>query len=362
MSARSVGSVSADRADVEAMMRRVIQLPHRGQLELYSMLAERLADAKAVPMAQQDAIVRQQSALSAMQQVASALKLPEGQAPTTTQFDAQAKVLELPWNVSSVGRAFSSRAGWGLATRAFEGGRLPETTRQVRQRRYLANRKQDRVEHLAAVREWLDADPPDESTESYARWRAVHNMELQENASAPLAVARRYFRQVFPEMSWEDVMAAARGKVASVTELSRQRAEERLRTEPNPLRLVGTTTAAALLGLTTHVVQWQVTHKPKTFPTVVAVKARNQRGFLEADIRAHAAGEPFPQRVVGHLSRRILSSTELAGVLGCKPNAIQRACETSAWHNAPEPDGHFSNMNYWLRANVTAWLKRHPGA
>ena len=52
MSARSAGPVSADRGDVEAMMRRVIQLPHRGQLELYSMLAERLADTGAVPMAE----------------------------------------------------------------------------------------------------------------------------------------------------------------------------------------------------------------------------------------------------------------------------------------------------------------------
>lgn len=122
---------SSERDDLESLFRQVLYLSHRGQLELFELLAQRLSDTSAAPIEQVQSVVRQREALETMQQVAVALNLPEGRAPTTTQFNAQAKTLGLDWNVSSVGRAFSKRQGWRLATQAFERGQLPETARQI---------------------------------------------------------------------------------------------------------------------------------------------------------------------------------------------------------------------------------------
>lgn len=355
MSASRRKAPDADQADVEALFRRVIQLSQRGQLELFELLAERLADTSELPTAQADAIERKRGALDAMQQVAQSLNLPAGQAPTTTQFDAQAKALGLDWTVSSVGRAFSKRAGWRLATQTFAGGHLPETARQIRQRRHLANRRSERIDHLASIRQWLDSDPPDESTNSYMLWREKRNQELADTEE-PLAVARRHFQRAFPELTWDDLLGAARGDVQDVTELSRARAEERLRTEPNPLRLVGVSTAAALLGATGTIVEWRVAQDPQSFPAVVVVLG-NRRGFLEDDVRAHAAGGQFPQRAVGELNALIYGAEDLAELLGRgSARSINLAVVSKRWHLVPEPDGRFAHMNYWLREQVAAWL------
>ncbi|MGI8413072.1 MAG: hypothetical protein ACR2LV_07220 [Solirubrobacteraceae bacterium] len=123
-----------------------------------------------------------------MQAVATALMLPENQAPTTSQFDQHARELDLPWNVSSVGRAFAKWQGWRRADRGLRGCRLPESVRQIRQRRYLTTHRHERVAQPATVRTWLDQNPPDESAEAYMLWSAARNEQLLDTAS-PLVVA-----------------------------------------------------------------------------------------------------------------------------------------------------------------------------
>lgn len=157
-------------------------------------------------------------------------------------------------NASAAGRAFN---GWRNATIAFEGGRVPESARLIRQRRALRFAVADNpAECLARVAEWLESEEYEENTKAdYMQWRTRYN-ERVAGTDAPLAPHWKHFAtKVFPELTVEDIVAAARGEVEDWGALLRQRAEERLQHEENPLRLVTVATAAALLGMPQFVAQ-----------------------------------------------------------------------------------------------------------
>jgi len=235
---------------VEALLRRVFALPHRAQLLLYGVLAERLADAGRPTGKHDDRIGRQREALAAMQQVADSLELAPGTAPTTSEFNEECKRLGLATNVSAVGRAFN---GWRNATIAFEGDHVPESARQVRQRHALGSAHQSGpADLLAVVAEWLNSDEcQDHTPEDYMQWRRKYN-ERAAAAGTQAAVGWNHLsKKVFCEMTTEDIIAAARGEVEDWSALCRQRAQQRLDPEVNPLGLVSLVTGAALLG-TTH--------------------------------------------------------------------------------------------------------------
>jgi hypothetical protein len=107
-----------------------------------------------------------------MEQVAAALDLPVGTAPTSTQFTEQTRALGLDWTVSKLVRLFK---GWSNAQKFYENRRLPETARQVSQRRYIAAPRRTSLDHLAEVAEWLDGKPPDTSRLAYDEWRNTYN-------------------------------------------------------------------------------------------------------------------------------------------------------------------------------------------
>lgn len=169
-----------------------------------------------------------------------------------------------------------------------------------------------------------------------------------------------YLNRAFPELKWADIVAAARDRAQDVTELSRLRAEERLRTEPNPARLVGLSTAAALLGMTGYQLGHHLKFRPERLPTVVVTLGRSG-AMLEADVRAHAAGKRYPRREVGELTGKLVSRGELGPMIGCTHLFIESACARRAWpRDIPEPDGHYANQNYWVTENVKLWMAEHP--
>lgn len=237
---------SSERITVDGVFRKALLLSPRGQVELYVMLRERLADVAAPASEADEGIDRRRAAVEAMEQVAAALDLPVGTAPTSTQFTEQTRALGLDWTVSKLVRLFK---GWSNAQKFYENRRLPETARQVSQRRYIAAPRRTSLDHLAEVAEWLDGKPPDTSRLAYDEWRNTYN---RANAASEesLPAHSRHLRRLFPELTWQDMLNAAQDEHADPWTLSRQRAEERLRTELNPLGLVSVGTAAALLGMT----------------------------------------------------------------------------------------------------------------
>jgi hypothetical protein len=136
------------------------------------MLRERLADVAAPASEADEGIDRRRAAVEAMEQVAAALDLPVGTAPTSTQFTEQTRALGLDWTVSKLVRLFK---GWSNAQKFYENRRLPETARQVSQRRYIAAPRRTSLDHLAEVAEWLDGKPPDTSRLAYDERRNTYN-------------------------------------------------------------------------------------------------------------------------------------------------------------------------------------------
>jgi hypothetical protein len=344
----------ADRASIESLLRRILALPYRSQLELYAQLTDRLSTV-AKPSKARKRIADQQEALTAMQSVAESLSLPDGQAPTTTQFDLQARKLGLAWNVTSVGRALN---GYRNAQTAFTTGRVPESARHIRQRQYLkrTGRGADRMDLLEFLRRWQEEDPGGQTPIDYTRWLLDYNSRAAAEGM-PLGAVWQTLTRQFPELSFGDLMDVAFGRVTDPTELSRQRAEERLSSEPNPLRLVGVGTASALIGMTTTMFKGAPTKRWLGGLTPVAAIAQFN-AFLEEDIRTYQATGVAPPRKLYELNDQLLSAAQVAPLLGYVTGTTLLTASRNGRVLAPE--GRYSRVEYWLPASVAAWRATHP--
>ncbi len=311
---------------MEALLRRVFAIPHRAQLHLYDVLAERLAEAGRPTPPQ-----------------------------TTSEFNEECKRLGLATNVSAVGRAFN---GWRNATIAFEGDRIPESARQVRQRQAVRGRHvhgDGAADLLAVVAEWLDSDEcQDHTPEDYEQWRRRYNARAVAAGTATAVSWGHLTHKVFPEMTVDDIVAAARGEVGDWSGLCRQRAEERLQREANPLRLVSMVTAAALFGTTHYVLDHGVRTRKAGFPVVIARLSAEKLMYAD-DVMLCAAGKSPPVRKTNELSPALLNARGVSEVLDQKHRRVSNALKREAWHIIPQPKGRTRLQFYWLRADVEAW-------
>lgn len=344
---------------METLLWRALALPYRAQLQLHELLAGRLREAGRAPTKHDDLIERQRATLAAMRDVAEALDLPEGQAPAAAEFSDECKRLGLKMNASAAGRAFN---GWRNATIAFEGGRVPESARLIRQRRALRRGPyRDPADCLAHVAEWLESEEHEENTKAdYMQWRNRYN-ERVAGTGAPLAPHWDHFaRKVFPELTVEDIVAAARGEVEDWRALLRQRAEERLQHEENPLRLVTVATAAALLGTSQFVLSEGLRQGSPGLPVVVATLSK-ERVLIADDVLAYRVGETPPPREPGEFDGSLLNAAGLAVALGRKRHSVKEALARRAWHLLPRPTGRTRTQYYWLRSDVEAWSSHKAG-
>jgi hypothetical protein len=339
---------------MENLLHRILALPYRSQLELYAQLTDRLSTI-AKPSMARNRITDQREALIAMQSVAKSLSLPDGQAPTTTQFDLEARKLGLAWNVTSVGRALN---GYRNAQTAFTTGRVPEGARHIRQRHYLnrTGRWADRMDSLEFLRRWQEEDPGGQTRSDYTRWLVDYNSRAAA-AGMPLGAIWQTLNRQFPELSFADLMDVAFGRVTDPTELSRQRAEERLSSEPNPLRLVGVGTASALLGMTT--IRFNGTRPNRWLGGLTPVAAIGRfNAFLEEDIRTYQATGLATPRKLFEMNDQLLPAAQAGPLLGYATGSSLLV----ASHNgqALAADGRYAFVEYWLPASVAAWRATHP--
>jgi len=345
---------TSNEMSAEIIFERALALPHRQKLELHSLLGEWLQEVGEVPSPSDRRADRQKQALAAMEAVAEALVLAEGQAPTTTQFNAACKQLGLGWNVSSVGRAFN---GWRNAKDAFEGGRLPEGSRQIRQRRHVSGPRRTRNTHLQDVRDWLASDPGVESIEDYERWRRRRNDQLV-GTEERLIGDWNSVRRVFPGVNHEQLIAAAKEDVTDYAAYCREKVEERLAAEHNPVGLVGLADTAALLCVSEYAVR-RAAITSADYPNIV-VKLANQSFLYLPDVRAYAAGERKPTLAENALSESVMGTTEVATELGLTRDALLSLIARRRDWRTPMPDGQASDIHYWRRESFRRWKEEHP--
>jgi len=345
---------TSNELSVQAVFQRALALPQAGKLELYKLLGEWLQEAGAAPSKTDLRVQRQHEVLEAMAAVAHTLALPEGKAPTTTQFNATCRTLGLRWNVSSAGRAFN---GWRNATDAFAGRHLPETSRQIRMRRYLSGARRSPRAHLQSVRDWLATSPTAETIEDYERWRTQHNDALAGTDDA-LAADWISLRRVLPGLRGEGIIEAAKLNITDTEAFCRERAQERLAAEENPAELVSIGDTAALLGLTESTVR-RLSTTDASFPNIVISIGRSALLYLP-DVRAYGAQASPPSLAAGALERKLVGANELATEFGLQKSNLWGFINGHQDWRIPMPDGRTSGIYYWLREKVETWKALHP--
>jgi len=127
----------------------------------------------------------------------------------------------------------------------------------------------------------------------------------------PLAIEAREFATLFPELTLDDLVAARQGEVADLSALCRERAEQRLSAQPNPLGLVGSQTAAALLGVNAVMFRSWRLQQQERFPVCVAI-VDGRHACLVDDVRTYDLTGRAPRRKEGELNDLVLGHRDVA--------------------------------------------------
>ena len=212
--------------------------------------------------------------------------------------------------------------------------------------------------HLAALARWVEEDPDGTTRTDYKRWRENYNGRSRPPGQSPAAAWVQVIR-TFPELTVEDLRAAARGEVADPVALGKQRAEERLRVERNVLGLAGVATFAALIRESVTAVASSRPAARPGFPVVVLTLGGDVAYYAQ-DIVDYRDGEGAPRREEQELAGKVLGTAELATKLGRAPATIRNAGRLGQWHRVPQPDGSFAQQHYWLGETLERWRAVPP--
>lgn len=330
-----------EQQELESVLHRFADLTARTQLEAFSLMRQYLGGDVA-EIAVDREIAKRKAALEAMQQVAANLRLPAGQAPTTTQFREAAKRLSLPWSVSKVGRAWGR---WRFACEAFTGHHLRRTARQQGVLDAHTGKRRVYEDYVTALRLWLETKPQAEVITSYEAWAREFNEVLphdQKPVPGWTAIAHNL------RIGFHDALRVARGET-SLAELPKRRGDHTKEYGP----LVSRQWIAGEYGLSPH----HAAHVPRRpdFPKPV-VMLSGTRAWLKEDVQAYFANKPFPKREEFELQETYLSRAELAALMGKRPRMMSQTTLT------PEPAGLVSRKRYWRRGDVEDWLEENDRA
>jgi predicted DNA-binding transcriptional regulator AlpA len=330
-----------EQQEVETVLRRFADLTSRAQVEAFALIRG-LLDGDVQETATDVDMARRKGALSAIGRVAEELGLPEGQAPTTTQFREVSKRLGLGWSVSKVGRAWSGK--WRFACEAYVGHRL---RRSARQQGVLDAQGKRRVyeDYVTSLRLWLDTNPLVETTVAYDRWSREFNEVLPRN-QAPVSGWTTIYHNL--RVSFRDVLRVARGEVA-LADCPKKAGGDHTK-EHGPL--ASRQWIAGEYGLSAH----QAANVPRhpDFPKPVVLFS-GRRAWLRDDVRAYFEGRRVPKRTEFELQDQYLGLAELAALMGKPPSRLK-----SQTMKRPPQAGLVSRTRYWERREVERWMQGAP--
>jgi hypothetical protein len=330
-----------DELEFQGAMQRFFVLPAAEQLRAFQAMRDYLADTIVATEADRELDERAQS-LEVIAEVARELDLPEGQAPTTTQFNEVSKRLGLGWSVSRVGRAWGK---WRFAAEAFTGHRTRTTARQRALRSAHSGKRRTHEDYLTALRLWLDTKPAVTTTGIYDAWAREYS-DSPPPGRRPVPLWMAIYKML--GVSFENALRAARGD-GDLSEMSKT-----LRTRNDHGPLVSTRWIAEERGLLPHQAR-QLTHRPD-FPRPV-VKLSTHRAWLRDDVEAFFAARDFPKRRDYELEGEYLSAREAASLLGCPVWRISNGSP-----GLPKPVGQVSSRQYWRKRDIERCLARNNGS
>ncbi len=333
--------------DVERdqVLQRFFALPRRQQLEVFAVMRDFLAGGvKPEKSPRDETIDRQRAALEAMALVAHELGLPDGKAPTTTQFDQVAPRAAPGWTVDRVLRAFNAR--WRVVGQIYAEGRTGLTTLQLGLVQSQGGRKRDHEGYWTALRKWLDTEPPLETTTAYEAFMAEYNDQLApgEKPLPLVASLRQALKLNFPEM-----VRVAKSEISlDDAKPYRRRKLVPLSAKEGPHRLVTARTAAAICGENSPHAHKVLVFRPG-FPTPVVVTEKFKL-WRRDDVEAYAAGCPVPDPTYNELGREYVTVKELAELAGTRRETVVGV------PGVPEPAVIVGRQRLYLRSEVDAAL------
>jgi len=338
----------------QTVLRRVLDLPARDQLELAQALTEYLGVAG---LWKEDERARQMrlraEAMDAVRAAAEYLQLPAGQAPKVKEFQRADRETKLPMRYDAVLAAFEGQ--WRLVARYFRGETIPATAAQrAMLRKYMGRRDGVREAPLTGVRLFLTQDPPPAATrlEDYDGWAR----EFNEHRPPEYMRVNEHAAHICIQfgVGWDDVLAAARGH--KDLEQAREASLELALANAGPL--IANALVCAMLGVSTD-------SRPglqAAFPQPVFYFTNGHPLWCRSDIDAYLAGRRDFTHEAGVLQEQYLDTRQLGeNVLGVtSTGAIRQRVNHQRWETVPEPLGKAGDQHYWSRADVEAWLRERP--
>jgi len=336
----------AERAELQAALRRVYRLTYRQQVRLLNTVRLYVTDFGGEDELD-DQLNERADGLAAMRKVAQHLKLPGGTAPNSAQYRVAAAKLGLDdWKVNRFQKVFGR---WRFAEDEYLGRRVRETPGQKALRRATTGREREHEDYLAGVEQWLDDIKPAATTmDDYNNYRAAVNPQRVRSGEPPLVLAGTVAVKL--KMPWSDVLTCARGEV-SLDEMLARLAEVDVRKDAGSLALVGMAAIARLTGEPENTLRAAVDRG--TFPAAVARIGEHAAWHLK-DVRAWSAKKTWPRRPEMAWQNQILDTRSLAERMGRRPDWMWAVLHRSP-HRVPAPAGRVGAARYWLLKDVEAF-------
>jgi len=349
MTPKPVPVSPAERAELQAALRRVYRLTYRQQVRLLNTVRLYVTDFGGEDELD-DQLKERADGLAAMRKVAQHLKLPAGTAPNSAQYRVAAAKLGLDdWKVNRFQTVFGR---WRFAEDEYEGRRVRETPGQKALRRATTGREREHEDYLAGVEQWLDDIKPAATTmDDYNTYRAAVNPGRVRAGELPLVVAGTVTMQL--KLSWSDVLTCARGEV-SLDKMLARLAEVDVRKHAGSLALVGMAAIVRLTGEPEGTLRTAVDRG--TFPAPVARIGEHTAWHL-GDVRAWSAKKTWPHRPQMAWQNRTLDTRSLAERMGRRPDWMWAVMHRYP-HRVPPFAGRVGRARYWLLKDVEAFEKK----
>lgn len=321
--------------DFSELLERVSALPPARQLELYQHLREFVSRAITPDLPADIEARRRKRALDCLKAVYAYYERDVGEKLTVKEYDAVYQQLELP--IGSGGVVVAWRR-WSYAQSALRGESVPQTASQKRLLRAEVRPPVRRDDHLEIVRAFLAESPVAATERAYNSW--VKDWNRRRSPDTPRATTAPNLFRHYGGLRWSDILAMARGE--QLGELSDDAYAE----------IVGAFEATRLARLTSteHLGK-------KSFPAPIA-QIRGRRLWLRDDVIAHRDDRgDAPAREPFRLQAELLSSHDLATLLGTAPKTISARVGLRSWHLVPHPVATIRGIgSMWWKADVEKWI------
>jgi len=287
---------------------------------------------------------RRAECVTAVQQVAAHLGLPEGEMPGVKQYETGRKELGIGLSSSTIERRWQA---WPEVCKAARGERVRMTPRQRAQFRALHGRRLKGQEWLTAIREWLESAPPRLHADEYDAWAETRNKEKPDAPPARRAASIR----LALSLSWREIIKVAQRDI-SLADAQAKRLKALKRKSGGFVCMRG---VALIRGLTISMANHYAQADP-TFPAY-AFTLHNVRVWHWDDVEAHHQGKPFPKRKQGEMQSEVVDSAYVMQVCGLRPMQLYPAIRRRS-PRVPPPTGRVANYPYWLRVELEAWREQ----